>query len=99
MLTQSQLRHRLRYNQRTGVFTWRNPSKYRPEYKGRVAGSMDGSGYVQIYVDGVGYKAHRLAWLYVHGCWPPHLIDHKNGVVLLLDQLVPRILIEMLKDA
>ena len=79
MLTQAHLRHRLRYNQRTGVFTWKNPSKYRPEYKGRVAGSVDAHGYIQIFLDGTGYKAHRLAWLYVNGVWPEFALDHKNG--------------------
>lgn len=79
MLTQVHLKHRLKYDRSTGVFVWRNPSKYRPEYKGRPAGSVDGRGYVQITIDGVGYKAHRLAWLYVHGVWPESLLDHKNG--------------------
>jgi hypothetical protein len=25
------------------------------------------------------FLAHRLAWFYVHGVWPPVLIDHING--------------------
>src|SRR5690606_22288707 len=33
-----------------------------------------------IWVDGRGYKAHQLAWLYVYGCWPPAQLDHVNRV-------------------
>ena len=79
MLTQAQLKTMLRYNQRTGVFVWLQPSKYRPEYKGRQAGSVHKHGYVHISIRSKSYKAHRLAWLYVHGEWPSGDIDHKNG--------------------
>lgn len=78
-LTQTQLRHRLTYDPSTGHFTWANPNKYRPEYKGQLAGTLHKYGYVHISVDGKVYKAHRLAWLYIHGAWPLHHIDHING--------------------
>lgn len=31
-------------------------------------------------VDGKTYKAHRLAWLYVHGVWPTYGINHINTI-------------------
>ncbi len=36
-------------------------------------------GYLAIGVDGTRYRAHRLAWLYVHGVYP-NQIDHENHV-------------------
>jgi hypothetical protein len=48
---------------------------------GAVAGSRMPKGYMTIKLDGRRYLAHRLAWLYVHGEWPPEWIDHKNRVV------------------
>lgn len=80
MLTSSDLRSRLHYNPDTGVFTWQVPPKSRPGAAGRVAGSRDLNRYVNISIDRKLYKAHRLAWLYVYGEWPPGLIDHINGV-------------------
>ncbi|MBS0227683.1 MAG: HNH endonuclease [Proteobacteria bacterium] len=41
---------------------------------------MSPSGYVIIGVDGVLYRAHRLAWLYVFGEWPVREIDHLNQI-------------------
>lgn len=65
------------YDQNTGHFTWRiSRKKCTP---GKFAGAMGGSGYLAIRIDYERYSAHRLAWLYVHGCWPPHEIDHIDG--------------------
>ena len=38
------------------------------------------TGYIVVGVRSHDYAAHRLAWLYVHGVWPVHEIDHINGV-------------------
>lgn len=74
----TRLRELLKYNQRTGVFTWRMSAGSRCTV-GAVAGSVERQGYRVIGLDGQLYKEHRLAWLYVHGVWPTNTIDHKNG--------------------
>ena len=47
-----------------------------------MAGSKNNRGYICICItlDGVSikHKAHRLAWLYTHGKFPPTEIDHIN---------------------
>lgn len=79
ILSAERLRELLEYNQETGVFTWRVP-RYRKIKAGMQAGVIDGGGYVKMCIDYVQYRAHRLAWLYVHGKWPAGEIDHINGV-------------------
>ena len=76
-LTAKNLRSRLSYNKKTGEF--RRRYGHSGFYKGQVAGYLGKNGRVFIHVDGEKYYAHRLAWLYVTGGWPPAEIDHKNG--------------------
>jgi hypothetical protein len=78
-LTQNRLKERLKYNQSTGKFIWLS-SQYHPGLIGTTAGSSDAHGYRIIYVDGIPYKAHRLAFLYVLGRWPRRGVDHKNEI-------------------
>lgn len=66
------LRHYLAYDPETGVFSRLSDRK-------RV-GFLDGNGYEELYVAGMRYKAHRVAYAFVHGDCPPHLdIDHIDG--------------------
>jgi hypothetical protein len=70
----------LRYDPGTGVFTWRVDHNYNAK-TGEVAGArFDGGRYWTIGIDGENYLAHRLAWLYMTGEWPPADIDHRNRV-------------------
>ena len=81
------LRGMLKYMPRKGVFIW---LIHKQSYGGRVhpgavAGthSKDSKGAkrVNIKADGKYYKAHRLAFLFMTGKWPPRKkdVDHKDG--------------------
>lgn len=72
------LREVLNYDAETGVFTWAKPTA-RWIRVGQVAGARLQDGYIRICVDGEKVLAHRLAWFYVTGEWPTHLVDHING--------------------
>lgn len=78
-LTLKRLREVLHYEPATGKFTWIRQigKRARP---GQVAGTVDFGGYTVVTIDRRRHKAHRLAWLYIHGVWPPVAIDHVNGI-------------------
>lgn len=76
-LTSERLRAVLSYDPVTGEF--RRLVARQSRHIGKVAGTVCSGGYIQIKVDGRLYLAHRLAWLYVHGCWPAEDVDHING--------------------
>lgn len=77
-LTQIKLRELLHYDPATGNWTRLVASGRMPA--GSSAGELKSSGYVLISVDGIRYRAHRLAWLYMTGHWAPGQIDHRNGI-------------------
>lgn len=78
-ITQTRLKELLHYCPMTGIFRWLvSPTGTVPV--GSMAGTSDGNGYLQITVDKQRIRAHRLAWLYVHGYLPKSQIDHRNGV-------------------
>lgn len=78
MITQSDLKKQLTYDPDSGEFTF-NFDKGGMK-KGDVAGYIQKDGYVAISVNGVQYKAHRLAWLYIYGGFPDRHLDHINMV-------------------
>lgn len=75
--TAEQIREILHYDLDTGEFTWR------VSRGAQRAGSKAGTyckGYIVLKIDRIIYRAHRVAWIYVHGSWPSALVDHINGV-------------------
>lgn len=79
ILSQERLRELLSYDPETGIFTWR-VDRGANRCAGKVAGGLNEDGYVIIEINGRSYGAHRLAWLYMKGCWPAQLIDHEDGI-------------------
>lgn len=74
-LTADSVRKLLDYNPDTGVFMWKIPCG------GRGFGSpitTVSAGSYSIKINGVNYRAHRLAWLYMTGKWPDLQVDHRN---------------------
>ncbi len=75
--TQPELKKIVKYNPKTGIFTWLISTNNRALI-GSEAGCKDGCGYIKIMVNGKQEYAHRLAWLYVNGYFPENDIDHIN---------------------
>jgi hypothetical protein len=75
-LTPARLRELFKYDPETGLFTRRISVKGHPA--GTIATRKMSAGYIEIGVDGRKYLAHRLAFLFVNGNWPPEQVDHIN---------------------
>lgn len=67
----------LRYKPETGEFWWTADAP--KKVAGKPANSKNKFGYVCLKFGGKMYKAHRLAWAFVHGGFPDQHIDHING--------------------
>jgi hypothetical protein len=79
-MQQEDLKAALHYDKATGVFRWRHSQRRNSIKPWSVAGALTKrQGYIEIWINKKIYKAHRLAWLYVHGSIPSEHIDHVNG--------------------
>lgn len=89
-LTQTILKDVLTYNQETGIFiwkvrdlkyfkTWQACNRWNARYAFEPCGCISGTtGYIYINLLGTIYAAHRLAFLYIEGTFPPNQVDHIN---------------------
>jgi hypothetical protein len=77
MINQSELKEIMHYDPGTGIFRWK-VTVSRNVKAGSIAGSRRSDGYWRVPYKGKIYSAHRLAWFYVHGVFPPDQVDHIN---------------------
>jgi hypothetical protein len=79
MVNAALVRTLFRYDQATGDLIRLTAPTYKNKV-GDIAGCVNvATGYRTVKIRCVGYPAHRLVWLHVHGVWPAHEIDHING--------------------
>ena len=72
----------LEYDLATGIFRWRQDgvgTGGKRQKAGEVAGYKRLDGYMEVCLNGLKYRAHRLAWFYVYRRWPEPTVDHRNG--------------------
>lgn len=77
VITSKELKKKLNYNPKTGIFKWRYTVTSRA-IKDSEAGWHTERGYIRITINKHRYPAHRLAWLYVFNEFPQGEIDHIN---------------------
>lgn len=78
MITQERLKELLSYDHETGIFARKVRASNSP--KGKIVGTRDTNGHLQVRIDNKLYLCHRLAWLYEYGEFPSEQIDHINGI-------------------
>jgi hypothetical protein len=71
------IREVLEYNPYTGEFLWVTTGH--GHRTGDIAGSIYASGHRYIQIEGLDYRAARLAWFFVTGEDPRVFVDHRNG--------------------
>lgn len=72
------IKRMLEYNPETGEFFWLVSGH--GTNAGDLAGSIYKSGYRYIQINGLDYRAGRLAWFFVIGEDPLDFVDHRNGI-------------------
>jgi hypothetical protein len=75
-ISAEELKSVLTYDELSGIFTWKKKIGRRSVI-GAEAGTVGDRGYIRIGINKTVYKAHKLAWFYVHEKWPDR-IDHRD---------------------
>lgn len=77
------LHKRLRYDPDTGKLFWRDcedmPKNWRSVNSGKQSFCQLFRGYYSGKIDGINYRAHRVAYAMHYGKWPIFQIDHIDG--------------------
>lgn len=82
--SQKDLHKALNYDPETGIFIWKKRNDQSSKWNGKFAGKIAGSKNIKnasITFNWIGYPAHRLAWVYIHGdvLTSEIQVDHKNN--------------------
>lgn len=77
-ITQERLKELVSYNPDTGLFYRKIKTSNRCNMSSS-AGSIDRHGYMWMSLDGVTYRLHRLAFIYMTGSVLESDVDHING--------------------
>lgn len=79
-ITTEYVRSILDYNPVTGEFIHkkRGYAPWDAKWYGKIAGTIDGQGRCQLWINKKSYRAHRIAWLIMTGSFPDKEIDHIN---------------------
>jgi hypothetical protein len=73
-----EVRRLFEYDPESGELYWK-VARYRKIKPGMRAGADGTRGVVQICINKIMWKAHRLAWAHYYGAWPAGHIDHIDG--------------------
>lgn len=69
----------LKYRERNWFISDATHKRWNSRFAGKIAGSISHYGYRTFGAFGMTYQVSRVAWLFIHGKWPDHDIDHIDG--------------------
>jgi len=79
VLTQERSRELFDYHE-AGYLIRRSSTGQRALKGSRTSIKVNGSGYQRVRIDGVGYQLHLVIYLWHHGYFPEHQVDHRDQI-------------------